>query len=95
VPSYDLTGPSFDAQRYWRGPAWFNTAWLVHRGLRTHGLREDAEFLRQGFLAQAGSSRFAEYVDPTTGEGRGTLQFSWTAALALDLLCADPEEPLA
>jgi hypothetical protein len=95
VPSHDLTGPAFDAQRYWRGPAWFNTAWLIHRGLRTHGLTESAERLRRGFLTQAGRSDFAEYVDPVTGEGRGTRRFSWTAALTLDLLCADSEEPAA
>ncbi|MCZ9346935.1 hypothetical protein NGM37_55470, partial [Streptomyces sp. TRM76130] len=86
VPSYDLTGPAFDPQRYWRGPAWFNTAWLIHRGLRTHGLDADAERLKQGFLAEAGRSRFAEYVDPVTGEARGARHFSWTAALTLDLL---------
>jgi glycogen debranching enzyme len=93
VPSYDLTGHAFDAQRYWRGPAWFNTAWLIHRGLHTHGLHTDAERLQQGLLTEAGRSRFAEYVDPTTGGGRGTRHFSWTAALALDLLRADPKEP--
>jgi hypothetical protein len=93
VPSYDLTGHAFDAQRYWRGPAWFNTAWLIHRGLRTHALDESAERLRQGFLREAGRSHFAEYIDPTTGEARGARHFSWTAALTLDLLCADPKEP--
>ncbi|MEU0743597.1 hypothetical protein [Streptomyces sp. NPDC006134] len=94
VPSYDLTGHAFDAQRYWRGPAWFNTAWLIHRGLRTHGFHQDAARLRHGFLAEAGRSGFAEYVDPVTGAARGARDFSWTAALALDLLCAGPEEPL-
>ncbi|WP_409474491.1 MGH1-like glycoside hydrolase domain-containing protein [Streptomyces sp. HC307] len=93
VPSYDLTGHAFDPKRYWRGPAWFNTAWLIHRGLSTHGLEEDADRLRQGVLAEAGCSEFAEYVDPTTGAARGTRHFSWTAALTLDLLCADPKEP--
>ncbi|MGW2714992.1 MGH1-like glycoside hydrolase domain-containing protein [Streptomyces sp. NPDC001356] len=93
VPSYALTGHAFDAQRYWRGPAWFNTAWLIHRGLRTHGREQDAERLRRGFLAEAGRSDFAEYVDPTTGAARGARHFSWTAALTLDLLCADPKEP--
>ncbi|MBZ9644136.1 trehalase family glycosidase, partial [Streptomyces sp. PSKA30] len=92
VPSYDLTGHAFARTRYWRGPAWFNTAWLIHRGLRTHGHHQEAERLRQGFLAEAGESEFAEYVDPTTGAARGTRQFSWTAALTLDLLSADPEE---
>jgi hypothetical protein len=87
IPSYDVTGPAFDPHRYWRGPAWFNTAWLIHRGLRIHGLTAEAERLRQGFLAEAGRSDFAEYVDPTTGEARGARRFSWTAALTLDLLC--------
>ncbi|WP_411149066.1 MGH1-like glycoside hydrolase domain-containing protein [Streptomyces sp. A30] len=88
IPSYDVTGHAFDRHRYWRGPAWFNTAWLIHRGLRTHGLTAQAERLRQGFLAEAGRSDFAEYVDPVTGGGRGARRFSWTAALTLDLLSA-------
>ena len=39
VPSYDLTGSGFDPARYWRGPSWFNTAWLiVQAGDPTNGL---------------------------------------------------------
>nr|WP_229857333.1 hypothetical protein [Streptomyces anandii] len=86
VPSYDLLGESFDPHRYWRGPAWFNTAWLVERGLRVHGEPERADALRESFLRIAGSSGFAEYVDPYTGEACGALGFGWTAALTLDLL---------
>ncbi|MFF1398962.1 amylo-alpha-1,6-glucosidase [Streptomyces sp. NPDC058287] len=89
VPSYDLTGPAFDPTRYWRGPAWFNTAWLVERGLRAHGRRAHADRIRASILETAGASRFAEYVDPTSGEGRGARSFSWTAALTLDLLSAE------
>lgn len=92
VPSYDLTGHAFDPTRYWRGPAWFNTAWLIERGLRTHGFQTDAERLRTGFLTEAGRSGFAEYVDPATGAACGTRHFSWTAALTLDLLSTDPKE---
>ncbi|GAA2331176.1 trehalase family glycosidase [Streptomyces kunmingensis] len=94
VPSYDLTGPAFDRTRYWRGPAWFNTAWLIERGLRTHGRHTHADRIRAAILETAGTTGFAEYVDPTTGEGRGARAFSWTAALALDLLAREeaPEE---
>ncbi|MFF7947080.1 MGH1-like glycoside hydrolase domain-containing protein [Streptomyces griseorubiginosus] len=86
LPSYDLLGEAFDAHRYWRGPAWFNTAWLVERGLRTHGERRQADALRESALELAAATDFAEYVDPYTGEGCGATGFSWTAALTLDLL---------
>ncbi|WP_437114507.1 MGH1-like glycoside hydrolase domain-containing protein [Streptomyces glaucescens] len=97
VPSYDLLGESFDRQRYWRGPAWFNTAWLVERGLRTHGERARADALRSAVLALADTSGFAEYVDPYTGEACGATGFGWTAALALDLSYGpyDPQHPRA
>nr|WP_313896683.1 hypothetical protein [Streptomyces sp. GC420] len=85
VPSYDLTGPAFDPSRYWRGPAWFNTNWLLVRGLRQHGERPRAEALRSALLRTADESHFAEYVDPYTGRAHGARDFSWTAALALDL----------
>ncbi|MFE5815382.1 trehalase family glycosidase [Streptomyces sp. NPDC056479] len=86
APSYDLLGEAFDPHRYWRGPAWFNTNWLLERGLRTHGERERADALREAVLELAVASDFAEYVDPYTGEACGATGFGWTAALTLDLL---------
>ncbi|MFF3946270.1 hypothetical protein ACFYYN_15730 [Streptomyces sp. NPDC001902] len=90
VPSYDLTAPEYDGNRYWRGPSWFNTAWLVHRGLRQHGATEAAGALRDQALDDARRTGFAEYVEPHSGQGRGIRRFSWTAALALDLLHRTP-----
>lgn len=91
APSYDILGEAFDPHRYWRGPAWFNTSWLLERGLRTHGERERADALRAAALELADTSDFAEYVDPYTGEACGATGFGWTAALALDLLHSDTE----
>jgi hypothetical protein len=90
VPSYDLLGPEFDSSRYWRGPSWFNTAWIVHRGLVRYGADLAARALRASTLGAAHRTDFAEYVDPYTGQGRGARRFSWTAALALDLLSPLP-----
>ncbi|MGH4028138.1 MGH1-like glycoside hydrolase domain-containing protein [Actinomycetota bacterium Odt1-20B] len=89
APSYDLTGDAYDPHRYWRGPAWINTNWLLERGLRTHGETALADRLRAELLAVAGESGFAEYVDPHTGRGRGARGFSWSAALTLDLLLGE------
>ncbi|MFK4103956.1 MGH1-like glycoside hydrolase domain-containing protein [Streptomyces sp. NPDC019531] len=86
LPSHDLLGEAFDPHRYWRGPAWFNTSWLLERGLRTHGELQQADALRESVLELAAATDFAEYVDPYTGEACGATGFSWTAALALDLL---------
>ncbi|MEO3845303.1 hypothetical protein [Streptomyces sp. B22F1] len=93
VASYDLEGQAFDRTRYWRGPAWFNTAWLLERGLRGHGAAATADALRRAVLSGAAASGFAEYVDPLTGAGRGARGFSWTAALALDLASSGREWP--
>ncbi|MFJ2903198.1 MGH1-like glycoside hydrolase domain-containing protein [Streptomyces sp. NPDC091279] len=95
APSYDLLGEEFDPHRYWRGPAWFNTSWLLERGLRTHGELDRADALRRAFLDIAQTSRFAEYVDPFTGEACGATGFGWTAALTLDLLHTRPGDQVS
>jgi hypothetical protein len=90
LPSYDLTGPAFDTTRYWRGPAWINTSWLVLRGLERHGRHAEAATLRAAMLNAVRQEGFREYFDPHTGAGRGVADFSWSAALTLDLLATEP-----
>jgi hypothetical protein len=95
LASADLTSPAYDPARYWRGPAWINTSWLVWRGLLRYDRRTEAEELRQGMLGSVRSAGFREYVDARTGHGRGATDFSWTAALVLDLLAHAPAIDLA
>ena len=86
VVSYDLTGAAFDAQRYWRGPTWLNTTWLVARGLKTHARDGLAEILFADIVSLVQQSGLREYFNPHTGSGHGTADFSWSAALLLDVL---------
>ena len=86
VPSFDLASPEFDAQRYWRGPTWLNTTWIVGRGLEAHDQPELAAHILTDVLTLARTSGLMEYFDPYTGRGHGTDQFSWSAALVLDVL---------
>jgi Trehalase len=92
LPSYDLTGAAFDSTRYWRGPAWINTSWLVLRGLERHGRDAEAATLRRAMLTAVRAEGFREYFDPHDGTGRGVGDFSWSAALTLDLLATEPAE---
>jgi len=85
VPSVPLDAPEFDDDRYWRGPTWVNTNWLIVEGLRNCGEAEVAEALRELTLDLVDESGFAEYFSALTGEGYGAPEFSWTAALVLDL----------
>lgn len=86
LPSYDRTASDTDPLRYWRGPVWININWLLWRGLRQHGHPERARSLRRSILDLVSRSGCFEYFHPDTGEGIGTAEFSWTAALVLDLL---------
>lgn len=86
VPSYDLSGAGFDRRRYWRGPVWTNTNWMVWRGLRQHGHEALAREIEESTVRLVELSGFREYFDPFTGEGYGSPDFSWTAALLIDVL---------
>jgi hypothetical protein len=86
VASSDLTGPDFDPRRYWRGPVWANLNWLLARGLRQHGLTAEADRLDETTLRLVAGGGMREYFDPLTGDGRGSEDFSWTAAMVLDIL---------
>jgi hypothetical protein len=92
LASYDRTAADLDPVRYWRGPIWLNMNWLLWRGLRAHGYATLADGLRHAMIDLVDRSGCFEYFHAITGEGVGAAEFSWTAALALDLL-AEPPEP--
>jgi len=86
VTSASKASAAFDARCYWRGPVWINVNWFLIRGLERSGLVAEADALRGLTLGLVERSGFAEYYHPATGEPLGSRDFSWSAALTLDLL---------
>lgn len=101
-PSVAASDPVFAAEdkfllglrRYWRGPTWVNSAWLVWLGLVRLGYAERANELARRLAGAVASEGLREYYNPYTGRGMGAVQFGWST-LVLELLEPDPRVPSA
>jgi hypothetical protein len=85
VPSTPLNSPWFNPECYWQGPTWFNINWLIIDGLRRYGFHHHADALTESMLELAQHGSY-EYFNPLSGEPLGAPNFSWTAALTIDLI---------
>jgi neutral trehalase len=86
VASVPRNTRAFNEWRYWQGPTWVNTNWLIIDGLKRMGYKNEAQALISHTLDMVRSAGVWEYYNPKTGQGLGSSDFSWTAALTLDLL---------
>ncbi len=86
VPSVPLSSTYFDAERYWQGPAWINTNWMLIDGLKRYGFHDEATSLATKTLELVHEHGPFEYFSPIDGQPLGSPDFSWTAALTIDLL---------
>jgi hypothetical protein len=79
-------------RRYWRGPTWINSAWLIWLGLLRLGYRDQAEAMaaKLGEVYVREGSR--EFYEPFTGEGLGAHDFGWST-LTAELAAPDPAAP--
>ena len=74
---------TFEETRYWRGPVWINSNWIVYQGL----INKDKIFsssIKNKTLELLENKKFHEYYNYKTGECLGANNFSWSAALYLD-----------
>lgn len=81
LPSVDPDHASYNPVCYWRGPSWVNINWLFMPVCPAE--------LRTRTLSLIEEQGFWEYYHPQTGQGLGSDAFTWTAALALDMLYSD------
>jgi hypothetical protein len=87
---YEPGGGHGPIRRYWRGPTWVNSAWLVWLGLRRLGYEAEATRLAGGVIGAAAREGLREYYDPRNGKGLGAKDFAWSALVAE---LADPSFP--
>lgn len=86
VPSVPVSSPYFSPFKYWQGPSWVNTNWLIIEGLKRYGFTAEAKSLQDKTIKMVAKSGFYEYFNPLNAEPAGAPDFSWTAALTIDLL---------
>jgi glycogen debranching enzyme len=86
LSSVAMSESEFDPNNYWRGPVWINMNWLILKGLQRYDHNSKARELLENTILLIQRHGFYEYFNPITGAGRGTNQFSWTAALLIDLI---------
>jgi hypothetical protein len=95
-PSVSAADPTFSRddtpvpglRRYWRGPTWINSAWLVWLGLLRLDYARQAEELADRLATAVEAAGLREYYDPYTGEGMGATNFAWST-LVMELLEPD------
>lgn len=88
VATVPLNSEYYKELGYWQGPTWINTNWLIIDGLERYGFSKDAERLRQISIKLVSKSGPYEYFSAKNGDPAGAKNFSWTAALIIDMLKA-------
>ena len=86
LPSVPINSSWFKPMRYWQGPTWININWLLIDGLERYGYKQLASELSEQTINLVKNSGFNEYFNPIDGSAAGVHDFSWTAALIIDLL---------
>ncbi|MFI1772955.1 MGH1-like glycoside hydrolase domain-containing protein [Thalassobellus citreus] len=90
--SFDPTSERFSPKKYWRGPVWINLNWILYNGLKQYGYNDIAERVKQDTISIIEKNGFYEYFDSRKeihehgNAGYGGNNFSWSAALLIDLL---------
>ncbi|MEM6823848.1 MAG: hypothetical protein AAGB18_06160 [Pseudomonadota bacterium] len=86
VPSHDPSSPEFDGTRYWRGPVWLIVNYMIADGLKAAGQDAIVAQIMADSVRLIELSGFAEYYDPLSAEPCGGGQFTWTAAMVIEIL---------
>ena len=90
--SFDPTSDRFNPKQYWRGPVWVNVNWLIYHGLKRYRYKEISDRLKSDTIEIIAKNGFYEYFDSRkemhkeNNAGYGGNNFSWSAALIIDMI---------
>jgi hypothetical protein len=86
IASVPLNSDYYKELGYWQGPTWINTNWLIIDGLERYGFHKEAERIRQISIKLVEMNGPYEYFSAKNGDPAGAKNFSWTAALVVDMI---------
>jgi hypothetical protein len=81
-PSFSTSDRFFGLRRYWRGPTWVNSAWLVWLGLLRLGYHGEADELVTRLVTTVAREGLREYYHPISGRGMGARDFAWSTLIS-------------
>ncbi len=90
--SFNPTSDHFRPKKYWRGPVWINLNWILYNGLLRNNFMDLAKKVKNDSIELISENGFYEYFDcrkdvVKSGNGAyGGNNFSWSAALIIDIL---------
>ena len=76
---------SFEEKRYWRGPVWINTNWIIYQSLKNKD-KVYAKKIKDKTIKLIEEKNFFEYYSCKNAKTLGANNFSWSSALYLDLI---------
>lgn len=86
-PSVAYDEAVYQPAKWWRGPSWPSVSYLLLELLEQEGMHSERATLRDRFLALwIKDGQLRELFDSQTGEGLGSYDLGWTAAIFLKLL---------
>jgi glycogen debranching enzyme len=86
IASVPLSSDYYKELGYWQGPTWINTNWLIIEGLEKYGFDKEAENIKAKSISLIEQHGNYEYFSAKNGNPAGAKNFSWTAALILDMI---------
>ncbi len=86
VPSVPMNSSWYKELGYWQGPTWLNTNWLIADGLERYGYTGEAEHIRKSSVTLVDKKGPYEYFSAQNGASGGAKNFSWTAALTIEMI---------